>query len=326
MPPQRIPRLSLDLLRGFHAAARHLSFTKAANDLFVTQSAISQEVKALEEQLGNPLFTRVNRTLRLTHAGEQLYRAVDEALSLIDSAAAQVAGTGEPLSITMTVPFATLWLGPRLPAFARLYPGISLRVAASNDNLDVERENIDIAIRYVPSGAAPPSQETICEYEMFPVCSPALNKSSPITSPSDLSRHVLLDFETLRRGRPWYDWQLWLHAKQIRGLKPAGSLRFSHYDLAVEAAIAGSGVAIGKWPYLARHLQKGVLVAPLGNSGVATLGSFYVVVRNAAPRSAVSSFVTWLRTEVQKDLTLRDRGVRPERRSPRTGRTTKQRT
>jgi LysR family transcriptional regulator, glycine cleavage system transcriptional activator len=307
MPSQPAPRLSLDLLRGFCAAARHMSFTHAARELFVTQSAISQEVKALEQQLGTALFARANRALKLTHAGEQLYRTVSEALASIDAAALQVAGAGQTLSVTTTVPFASLWLGPRLPVFARLYPDISLRIAASNDNLDITREQIDVAIRYAAFGAPAPSELKITDYEMFPVCSPALARASPVETFADLAKHVLLDFETLRSGRPWYDWQLWLQAKQVRGLKPAGSLRFSHYDLVVAAAVAGNGVAIGKWPYLARHLQEGVLVAPLGSAGVATLGGFYVVTADAAPKGAVESFVAWLRAEARQDIEERDR-------------------
>ena len=281
MKPQRTPRLSLDLLRGFRAAARHLSFTHAAHELCVTQSAVSREVKALEEQLSTPLFTRVNRTLRLTPAGEQLYRAVNEALGLIDSTVEQVTGAGRALCVTATVPFASLWLAPRLSRFTRLHPDISLRVLASNDRLDMAREHIDIAVRHITSGATPPSQDKIYDYEIFPVCSPALSRgSNPIRTPADLANHVLLDLETVRNGRPWYDWPLWFNAMKIRGVKPAGSLHFSHYDQVIEAAIAGSGIAIGRWPHLASHLRTGVLVAPLLDAGVARHGGFYIVAAN----------------------------------------------
>src|SRR6266568_5099426 len=128
-------RLSLDLLRGFRAAARHLSFTRAANELFVTQSAISREIKTLETQLGQPLFHRVNRALQLTHAGEQLYRAADEALALIDATTERLAGSGSTVAVTTTNALASLWLAPRLPRFNRIHPGIGVRVAASNDKL-----------------------------------------------------------------------------------------------------------------------------------------------------------------------------------------------
>jgi DNA-binding transcriptional LysR family regulator len=317
MKQPRTPRLSLDLLRGFRAAARHLSFTRAAHELFVTQSAISREVSKLEEQLGTPLFARVNRTLRLTQAGEHIYRAADEALSLIDSAAAQVAGTGRTFSITASVPFASLWLGPRLPGFARQHPEISLRIVATNDTVDVAREQIDVAIRYTVNSAAPPSQLKIFDYEVFPVCSPVLARdpARPIRAAVDLANHVRLDFETVRNGKPWYDWQQWLDAKQIRGLKPSGSSRFSHFDQVVEAVIAGSGVAIGRWPHLARHLRDGVLVAPLGDASAATLGGFYLVAAETAQQSTVEAFVTWLRAEAQEDDERRHKLLRSGRRA-----------
>ena len=116
MNRKRAPRLSLDLLRGFRAAARHLSFTRAAQDLFVTQSAISREIKTLEEQLGQPLFRRVNRTLQLTPAGEELYRIADETLTQLDAAVERIAGASKVVTVTTTTALASLWLAPRLHA------------------------------------------------------------------------------------------------------------------------------------------------------------------------------------------------------------------
>jgi DNA-binding transcriptional LysR family regulator len=303
MPRRRAPRLSLDLLRGFRAAARHLSFTLAARELNVTQSAVSHEIKALEAQLGTPLFTRVNRTLRLTRTGERLYRAADEALALIDTAVEEVAGERRVLAITATVPFASLWLGPRLPDFARRHPDIGLRVVASNDNLDLDRERIDAAIRNVPAGSPSPGGEVLFDYETFPVCSPALlrGSNSGLQAQADLAHHVLLDLETLRNGRPWYDWQQWLDAMNIRALRPAGSLRFSHYDQVIAAAIAGSGVAIGKWPHLATQLQQDTLVAPLGAGGVARLGSFHFVTPGPRRSDDVEAFLAWMRAQAVED-------------------------
>lgn len=309
MKAPRAPCLSLDLLRGFRAAARHLSFTRAAHELFVTQSAISHEVKTLEAQLGTPLFARATRSLRLTRAGEQLYRAADEALALVDAAAREVTGAARSLTITTTVPLASLWLTPRLPTFLRQHSEVGLRVVASNDNLDLAREHIDLAIRYAATGTAPPSPAKLFDFDVFPVCSPALagNRDRPIQAVDDLARHPRLEFETVRGGRGWYDWEQWQTAKQIRGLRSAGVLRFSHYDQVVAAAIAGSGVAIGKWPYLEHQLQQGVLVAPLGREGTATIGSFHLVQADAAAASGAESFIAWLRSEAQRDVQNRAR-------------------
>jgi DNA-binding transcriptional LysR family regulator len=126
----------------------------------------------------------------------------------------------------------------------------------------------------------------------------------------DLARHVRLEFETTRGGRSWYDWDQWLTAKRNRGLKAAAVQRFSHYDQVVAAAIAGSGMAIGKWPYLEHQLQQGVLVAPLGREGAATIGSFYLVVHEAPPTSATESFVAWLRAQARRDAQSRERWQR----------------
>ena len=189
-----------------------------------------------------------------------------------------------------------------------------MRVISSNDNLDLEREHIDIAIRNCWNGVKRPSRDKICDYEIFPVGSPALLRGAlPIVVPADLARHVFLDFETVRNGRPWYDWQLWLDAMKIRALKPAGSLRFSHYDQVIEAAIAGSGVAIGRWPHLASHLRTGVLVAPLLDSGVAHLGWFELIVSSAAPPEGSKAFTTWLRAQTAEDAKMRGRSARGNR-------------
>ena len=302
----RRPRLSLDLLRGFCAAARHLSFTRAAQELFVTQPAISREIKTLEDQLGQPLFRRVNRALQLTQVGRELFQATEEALALLDAAVDRVAASGKTLAVTTTTALASLWLAPRLPRFARLHPGIDVRVAAVNDmvNLNLEREHLDVAIRFVPPEGDVPSGEQLVDYETFPVCSPRLlrDRARPLRTPADLGEHVLLDFERVAFGRPWSDWEHWFQAMKQRPVRPAATLRFSHYDQVIQAAIEGSGVAIGKTPHLTRLLREGRLMAPFGRAGTAKLGSFFVVVATgSAEREPVTAFLAWLRSEVRED-------------------------
>jgi LysR family transcriptional regulator, glycine cleavage system transcriptional activator len=303
MDRQRTPRLSLDLLRGFRAAARHLSFTRAARELFVTQSAISHEIKTLEEQLGRPLFRRVNRTLQLTQTGEELYRAIDEALTLIDTATLRASGPWRTLSVTTTVALASTWLVPRLPRFAQKHPEVDLRLVASNDALDLKREHIDIAIRFATLQMTAPSNDKLFDYKQFPVCAPALaaNHRKPIRTPDDLAQHVLIDFETILYGRPWYDWQQWFDAHGLRSIKGAGWLRFSHYDQVIEAARKGTGVAVGKWPHLSDHLRSGELVAPLGEPGAVKVGAFYLETSDAAQPEAADVFLAWLRDEARHD-------------------------
>jgi DNA-binding transcriptional LysR family regulator len=305
MVTRRHPRLSLDLLRGFRAAARHLSFTRAARELNITQPAVSREIKALEAQLGQPLFRRVNRALQLTQAGEELYRVADEALATIDTAAERLAGAGRTLvSVSTTPALASTWLAPLLPAFAHREPSVDVRVVASNDAVDLEREHLDLALRYVPPWIDTPSGERLVDYMIFPACTPAYLRARGhrLAAPSDLAHHVRLDYETVLYGRTWYDWGHWFDALGLPAVKPAGALRFSHYDQVVAAACAGGGVAIGKWPHLARHLREDTLRVPLGREWIARLGGFHVVyARGADRRDVVANFVGWLREVTAHD-------------------------
>lgn len=302
----RGPRLSLDLLRAFCIAARHLSFTRAAQELFVTQPAVSREIKTLEDQLGHPLFRRVNRTLQLTHVGQELHRAAEEALALVETAVERIAAPGKALAVTTTTSLASLWLAPRLARFTRVHPGVDVRIAAVNDmvNLDLEREHLDVAIRFVAPGWDIPGGERLVDDETFPVCSPRLarDRTLPLKTSADLARHVLLDFERIAFGRPWSDWAHWFQGMDLRPVKPAGTLHFSHYDQAIQAALEGSGVAIGKRPHLTRYLKDGLLCAPFGRKWVARLGRFSVVIAPAAAkREPVAAFVSWLRSEMLED-------------------------
>ena len=152
---RRLP--SLDLLRGFEAAARQMSFTRAAVELHVTQSAVSRQIKALEAHLGTQLFTRINRALKLTSEGESLYATVQSVMRQIDAATAHfhLRGDARLLTVTTTVSFASLWLVPRLAKFRKIQPNIDVRLAATNDLSNLERERIDIAIRFCEPRAAP---------------------------------------------------------------------------------------------------------------------------------------------------------------------------
>jgi DNA-binding transcriptional LysR family regulator len=298
--------LSLDLLKGFESAARHLSFTRAAQELSLTQSAVSREIKTLEEQLGRPLFSRVNRGLRLTDAGQGLYRAVGEALKLIDEATDRLAVSrrGETLAVTTSCALASSWLIPKLPRFIRVHPEIDVRSVAADQRLDLERERLDLGIRWMPPGSNAPRGIPLFDVEMFPVCSPTLvrDRARPLGSPADLAHHVLLDLETVTTRGPWSDWGPWLEAMKLSDLKPAGTLHFSHYDQVVQAAIDGSGVAIGRNPHSSRHLRDGLLVAPFGREAVINRGTYFAVIApRSAERAVVKEFIAWLRDEVRED-------------------------
>jgi DNA-binding transcriptional LysR family regulator len=307
MDRRRQQRLSLDFLRGFRAAAKHLSFTRAAQELFVTQPAISREIRTLEQQLGVPLFKRVNRALQLTDAGRELLRAADEALGVLDAATERIAGTKRRLSVTTTTALASLWLVPKLPHFMQRHPGIDVRVAASNDMVDIEREQLDLVLRFVPPWMDPPAGDPLIRYAIFPVCAPALRKdrAHPLRTLDDLRAHIRLDFDILLYGKPWSDWDQWLSAMRLPTFAPAGTLHFGHYDQVIQSAISGAGVAIGKWPHSARELAGGTLCAPLGDDAVAWRGAYYPMTRPASPnRDTVAAFLDWLRDEVRADGAL----------------------
>ena len=315
-PGRRRDLPPLDLLRGFEAAARHLSFTRAADELFLTQSAISRQVQALEEALGVPLFQRRHRALLLTDAGQVLQQTVARQLKELRDTVARI--TEEPvrmLTVTTLVTFASLWLIPRLAHFRRLYPGIDVRIAANNDILDLERDRIDVAIRYVAPERAPPGSTKLFGEEVVPMCAPALlkDKARPLREPADLVHHVLLhdDPESSRYVAQYLQWDIWLQAMGLPDLEPAGSVRFSHYDQMIQAALDGEGVALGRLPLMSKQIKEGRLVAPFekargrGRGTVSTRAYFLVVPPNAAARPEVKAFLDWLLDEAKQDAAAR---------------------
>lgn len=306
MPKRLSPRISLGLLRGFEAAARHLSFTKAAKELFLTQSAISREIKTLESQLKRTLFVRMNRGLVLTEAGQALYGVVGEALGLIGEEVERLASSSNArtLTVTCSVAFAALWLVPRLQRFTASRPDVDIRIAATDRVIgELDREHVDLAIRHFRQESAPRGAVQLAHEEVLPVCAPSLmrDRQRPLRRPEDLSRHVLLHFETHERGWPLLIWARWLKALGVPDLTPAGALRFSHYDQMIDAAIAGSGIALGRRVLVARHLLGGELVAPL--DGTATAFGVYSVVfaAGASGRPDTGAFVDWMGEEMRRD-------------------------
>ena len=196
----------LDSLRGFEAAARHLSFTRAAAELFVTQSAISRQVKNVESAIGVPLFQRFNRRLELTPAGERLFGAVSRALAGLEAAIADIRGpVASVVTVTTPLSFASLWLVPRLSAFRARHPEIDIRIAANDSILSLERERMDCAIRFCEPASAPRDAVPLMSEEAFPVASPALIRRKRLKSPMDLSAHVLLRYADSHLV-PWLDW------------------------------------------------------------------------------------------------------------------------
>ena len=311
---------SLDLLKGFEAAARNLSFTKAAAELFVTQSAISRQVQTLEDQLGVALFRRLHRELRLTEEGQTFYKTTGEVLRLLrDVAGRLVARPAGMLTVTTTVSFAALWLVPRLNDFRRLHPGIDMRLAATNEIQNLEREGIDLAIRYCTPKAAGAGAVRLFGELVFPVCSRSVLAGRKLKSPQDLSGQVLLHYDDPERRYPWLSWDVWFELTQTRGVRPAGMLRFSHYDQLMQAAIEGQGIALGRSRFVAKWVKLGKLILPFGErymrSPSDSRAFFMVLPRGARARPGVAEFSSWLQQQAraeESDTVLRD-PVREER-------------
>ena len=293
---------ALDLLVGFEAAARHLSFTKAGEELYLTQSAVSRQMKELEGQLGVVLFQRRHRALALTEAGHQFYAAAAQALSTMRAATDRLrAQSGrKALAVTTTHSFAALWLIPRLAGFTRDHPGVDVRITADTKVVDLERDGMDVALRHGPAALAGPGAVRLFGEKVFPVCSPKLLKKNPLEKPADLRNHVLLQYDDPDVRHPWLHWRTWLEVEGIAELRPAGSLSFSGYEQIIPAAVAGHGVALGRSPLVKDLIAEGRLVAPFKSQADPARGYFAIVSRNAAARPEVAAFLEWLKAEAVK--------------------------
>jgi DNA-binding transcriptional LysR family regulator len=290
---------ALDLLIGFEAAARHLSFTKAGEELFLTQSAISRQIKELEASLGVALFQRRHRALVLTEAGQQFYAASAQVLTTMRAATERLrAQTGKrSVSLTTTHSFAALWLIPRLAGFTRAHPGVDVRITAETRVQDLERDGLDIAIRHGPASLAGRNAVRLMGEKVFPVCSPQLLERRPLDKPSELKNHVLLQYDDPEGRHPWLHWKTWLEVEGIADLRPAGTLSFSGYEQIIPAALAGHGVALGRTPLVKDLVSSGELVAPFRSTADPARAYYAILSPSAAARPEAIAFLEWLREE-----------------------------
>ena len=306
--PARLP--SLDLLKGFEAAARLLSFTRAGAELHLTQSAVSRQIRDLEEQLGAPLFERRHRALALTEAGRQFYPAAAQVLATMREASARLrAMDGQRvLSVTTSVTFAAMWLVPRLAGFTRDNPGVDVRISADARMVEIERAGFDVALRYCAPAAAGAGALRLFGERVFPVCSPQLLRDprKALVAALDLGKQVLLHIDDPEGAWPWMAWRTWLEVAGVAELRPAGNLRFTNYSEVVQAAVAAQGVALGRSPLVREALRAKKLVAPFGLSGESSRAYYLAVARNAAERPEVRRFVDWVKREARR-LSQHDR-------------------
>ena len=301
--PPRLP--SLDLLKGFEAAARLLSFTKAGEELYLSQSAVSRQIQELEEQLGAALFQRKHRALALTEAGQALYVASAQVLATMRNVTDRLRAvrSRRTLAVTTTHSFASLWLIPRLTGFTRMHPELDVRISAETRVLDLERDGLDLAIRHGPATMIGAHALRLFGERVFPVCSPKLlnDPKRPLREPADLRHHVLLQYDDPDGRHPWMHWKTWLEVERLADLRPAGSLTFSGYDQIIPAAIAGNGVALGRSPLVRKLIASGELVAPFKRSADPARAYYAIVSKNSTDRPEVADFVSWLREESKKE-------------------------
>ncbi|HAT29656.1 MAG TPA: LysR family transcriptional regulator [Janthinobacterium sp.] len=258
MSPRLLDLPPLDLIRSFVAVGRRLSITAAAQDLCLTQSALSRQIQALEGFLGYRLFLRGHRSIAFTSEGSRLFRGSDAWLDEMGElvAALRPDATAQPVTISASIGVTALWLLPRLGAFQRAAPEVDVRVAAGNRFVDLERENIDLALRYCrPADAAAGALRLFGE-ELAPLAHPALGVTA-IEDAAQLSRHVLLEFDDA--ARPWLQWAAWLRGAGAGKARPRAMLRFNQYDQVLQAALAGQGVALGRLPLVGALLEEGKL-------------------------------------------------------------------
>lgn len=291
---RRLP--PMNALRSFEAAARHLSFTQAADELNVTQAAVSHQVKALEDWFGRPLFVRRNRTIELTEAGQAYLPDLRDAFDTMNEATARLLRRDESgiLVISVLASFAATWLVPRLGSFADAQPDIDVRISANDANVDFEREEVDLGIRYGRGEWPGLVSERILTESISVVCSPnLLQGANPLKQPSDLARYTMLH-DSMRE-----DWRMWLEAANVQ-VQPRRSLGFSHSSMVLQAAVEGLGVALGRSVLVADHLAAGRLVKPFELSLEAEFAYFLVCPERNLERPKVKAFRDWLMLEADR--------------------------
>jgi DNA-binding transcriptional LysR family regulator len=301
--PRSLP--PLDLLRGFESAARHLSFTRAGAELFLTQSAVSRQIQALEAFVGVALFERRHKALALTDAGRGYYRTVGPMLDELREATRKLreSRTGHVLTVTTTVSFASLWLVPRLARWRKERPNVDVRITATHEVVDMEREGIDLAIRDCPLNAVPPGAIHLIGEHLAAVCSPAYARDAKrgklaLARPQDLRHHLLLSLHD--KGRwPWLSWAAWFEAMGLDELTPAGTLSFDQYDQVMQAAIHGQGVALGRMTVATQPIREKKLVVLFGRQQQIARAFHAVSAKGADERPEVRDFVEWLRQEIR---------------------------
>ncbi|MEQ9489485.1 MAG: transcriptional regulator GcvA [Alphaproteobacteria bacterium] len=290
----------LNTLRAFEAAARHLSFTKAADELFVTQAAVSHQIKTLEEALGVILFRRLNRAIMLTPEGQTFLPFVRDGLQSIAGGVERlrkVEATG-PLNVTTLPSFASGWLVPRLSRFRKAHPEIDVRLTAIEKMVDFNVDDVDLAIRFGTGNYPGITSIKVMRESVFPVCSPALVTDGPypLKTLDDLRHHTLLH-DDLTIG-----WEVWLKEAGVSGIDPQAGPYFDMSALVIQAAIDGQGVAMARSTLAASALTEGRLVKPFDLTLPLNFAYYFCCPHALFDRPKVKAFREWLQAELKNDF------------------------
>lgn len=302
----RLP--SLNGLRAFEAAGRLLSFTRAAQELNVTQTAISHQIRRLEEELGIRLFDRHTRTLTLTGEAQAFLPAVRAAFADLQRATDRLRRSDRAriLTVSTVVSLAAKWLLPRLASFQEQAPDIDVRITTSTSLVDFRREDVDVAVRYGRGDWPGLRADWLMAEDLFPVCSPALLAGPrPLSRPEDLARHTLLHVSAYQD-----EWRLWFTAAGVPteiGDRPG--LTFDMAFMALQAAVDGHGVALGRTPYVEADLAAGRLVAPFDMRITATSGFYFVCPLETADTPKIAAFRKWLLASVNGEASPAPGGI-----------------
>jgi LysR family transcriptional regulator, glycine cleavage system transcriptional activator len=300
MPVSRHRLPPLDLFRTFETVARHLSFTLAANELFLTQSAVSRQIKGLEEALGLQLFRRLHRTIELTSEGQRLLEAVTRALDDVGTCLAGLEAEAKVPQITVSasVAFAWFWLMPRLERFGALQPDVDLRVLATDQPVLPDAGKADVAILFGSGEWEGLSSHLLFGERIYPVCSPTYLRDHPaMVRPNDLLDQTLLHLEYGKPSLGGVDWRTWLLRQGVNGHVMRRGLRFNSYPMVLQAAEAGHGIALG-WSYITDPLvSEGRLVRPVDCALETPDGYYLCTSKDAGQSPRIEAFLSWIKAE-----------------------------
>jgi LysR family transcriptional regulator, glycine cleavage system transcriptional activator len=308
-PPGNRP-LTLDNLRTFATMARCLSFSAAAGELHLTQSAVTRRIQALEDELGQALFARDTRRVALTQAGAQLRQAVLPALDRIDRAVTRLRSdrTRQHVSVSTFGSFATLWLLPRLSQFQATHPHIDIRIVASDQITAMDDPELDVVLRYAVTVSVPPHAERMFDEVLSPVASPLLldkikaGQAPALSTLADLRGHALLDQDDAHPGNRFVTWQHWLQRHGAADVQPRQRVSINYGHQIIQAAMAGQGIALGRLGMIHDVLARGELAEPFGPQARQQVNAAYwlIPLPGAVLRPELTLFLDWLRDQAAR--------------------------